>query len=81
MNNQLRELLTNYGRVDCIWFDGWWDHDEDKTPFNWELDEQYAMIHQLQPQCIVANNHHGKPYPGEDTRSSSRTSPVRILTV
>ena len=66
MNNQLRELLTNYGRVDCIWFDGWWDHDEDKTPFNWELDEQYAMIHQLQPQCIVANNHHGKPYPGED---------------
>ena len=66
MNNQLRELLTNYGRVDCIWFDGWWDHDEGKTPFNWELDEQYAMIHQLQPQCIVANNHHGKPYPGED---------------
>lgn len=66
MNNQIRELLTNYGRVDCIWFDGWWDHDEDKTPFNWELDEQYAMIHQLQPQCIVANNHHGKPYPGED---------------
>ena len=25
MNNQLTELLTNYGPVGAIWFDGWWD--------------------------------------------------------
>ena len=28
MNNQLTELLTNYGKVRCIWFDGWWDQDQ-----------------------------------------------------
>ena len=45
MNAQLRELLTNYGPIGAIWFDGWWDHDEDPQPFDWQLDEQYAMIH------------------------------------
>lgn len=66
MNNQLRELLTQYGPIRCIWFDGIWDHDKDETPFDWQLDEQYQLIHQLQPQCLVANNHHRPPFPGED---------------
>ena len=43
MNNQLTELLTNYGPVGAIWFDGWWDQDGNPG-FNWELPEQYAMI-------------------------------------
>ena len=25
MDNQLRELCTNYGEIGGIWFDGWWD--------------------------------------------------------
>ena len=25
MDGQLRELLTNYGEIGGIWFDGWWD--------------------------------------------------------
>ncbi|MDE6121452.1 MAG: alpha-L-fucosidase, partial [Muribaculaceae bacterium] len=29
MNRQLTELLTSYGPVRAIWFDGFWDHDED----------------------------------------------------
>ena len=66
MKGQLKELLTQYKPVRCIWFDGWWDHDEDKTPFDWRLDEQYKFIHQLAPGCLVANNHHQHPFEGED---------------
>lgn len=63
MNNQLTELLTNYGKIGAIWFDGYWDH---KTDFDWQLDEQYALIHRLQPACMVGNNHHTTTHAGED---------------
>lgn len=75
MNGQLTELLTNYGTVNGIWFDGWWDHDEDTVPFNWELPEQYALIHKLQPACIIGNNHHHTPFEGEDMQMFERDIP------
>ena len=75
MNNQLTELLTNYGPIRAIWFDGWWDHDEDSEPFNWHLDEQYQMIHNLQPSCLIGNNHHQSPFEGEDIQIFERDVP------
>lgn len=75
MNRQLTELLTGYGPIRAIWFDGWWDHDEDKTPFDWQLDEQYALVHRLQPGCMVANNHHQNVFPGEDIQIFERDLP------
>lgn len=45
MKAQLTELLTNYGKIDGIWFDGHWDqldNDHDKTlksKVNWHYDE------------------------------------------
>lgn len=75
MNGQLTELLTNYGPIGAIWFDGWWDHDEDATPFDWELPEQYKLIHDLQPGCLVANNHHQTPFEGEDIQIFERDLP------
>lgn len=75
MNGQLTELLTNYGTVNGIWFDGWWDHDEDSVPFNWKLPEQYALIHKLQPACIIGNNHHHTPFEGEDMQMFERDIP------
>lgn len=75
MNAQLTELLTNYSPVGAIWFDGWWDHDSDPQPFDWQLDEQYALIHRLQPACLVGNNHHGVPNPGEDIQIFERDLP------
>ena len=75
MNAQLTELLTNYGKVDAIWFDGWWDHDEDSVAFDWQLDHQYALIHHLQPACLVGNNHHQTPFPGEDIQIFERDVP------
>lgn len=75
MNGQLKELLTEYGPIGAIWFDGWWDHDEDKVPFDWELPAQYKMIHDLQPSCLVANNHHQAPFEGEDIQIFERDLP------
>ena len=74
MNNQLTELLTNYGPIRTIWFDGWWDHDQDPD-FDWQLPEQYAMIHRLQPSCLIGNNHHQIPFAGEDIQIFERDLP------
>ena len=75
MNAQLTELLTQYGKIGAIWFDGWWDHDEDPTPFDWQLPGQYEMIHRLQPACLVGNNHHQTPNEGEDIQIFERDVP------
>lgn len=65
MNDQLTEILTNYGPIGAIWFDGMWDHAKE-TGFDWQLPEQYALIHKLQPACLIGNNHHKAINPGED---------------
>lgn len=75
MNSQLKELLTNYGKIDCIWFDGWWDQRNSKKPFDWQLPEQYALIHSLQPACLIGNNHHVTPFEGEDIQIFERDVP------
>ena len=72
MNNQLTELLTNYGPIGAIWFDGMWDQPDD---FDWRLDEQYSLIHKLQPACMIGNNHHKKPIDGEDFQMFERDLP------
>ncbi len=74
MNNQLTELLTNYGKIGAIWFDGWWDQDENPD-FDWQLPEQYALIHKLQPACLIGNNHHQTPFEGEDIQIFERDLP------
>jgi alpha-L-fucosidase len=62
MDAQLKELLTNYGEIGGIWFDGWWD----RPDADWRLDRTYGLIHQLQPGALVGANHHRRPFPGED---------------
>jgi alpha-L-fucosidase len=78
MNNQLTELLTNYGKIGAVWFDGMWDKDlkdRDAAAKIWGLSEQYSLIHRLQPGCLIGNNHHIAPYPGEDIQLFERDLP------
>lgn len=74
MKHQLTELLTNYGPIGAIWFDGYWDQ-KNNPKFDWRLDEQYSLIHRLQPSCLVANNHHKAPKPGEDLQTFEQDLP------
>ncbi|MFZ6023070.1 MAG: alpha-L-fucosidase [Bacteroidota bacterium] len=81
MKLQLTELLTGYGDIAGIWFDGHWDqldNDEDKTQqskINWKYEEIYELIHRLQPQALVGNNHHLSPLPGEDFQMFEKDLP------
>ena len=82
MKNQLTELLTQYGEVSGIWFDGYWDQMEEEkenrkeqTYVDWKMEEIYQLIHTLQPQCLVGNNHHITPLKGEDFQMFERDIP------
>lgn len=74
MKAQLTELLTQYGPVGAIWFDGVWDQSGNPA-FDWRLGELYALIHRLQPACLVINNHHLAPFEGEDAQTFERDLP------
>lgn len=71
MDAQLTELLTNYGEVGGIWFDGMWDKKND----NWRLEKTYSLIHKHQPGALVGSNHHVTPYDGEDFQMFEKDLP------
>ncbi len=81
MKNQLTELLTNYGTVSGIWFDGFWDQtppegEADRTSrLDWKQREIYDLIHSIQPACLVGNNHHLSPLEGEDFQMFEKDLP------
>lgn len=71
MDAQLEELLTGYGPLGGIWFDGMWD----KPQAPWRLDRTYALIHRLQPAALIIPNHHKAPLPGEDVQTFEQDLP------
>lgn len=56
IKNQIRELLTNYGPIDYINFDGWatWPTvpDFDDVPYG----EIYRLVKSIQPECLIINH-------------------------
>ena len=88
MKAQLTELLTNYGKIAGIWFDGEWDQFEFTVNENgkrtliqkkmdFKLDEIYSLIHELQPHALIGSNHHLAPNPGEDFQMFEKDLPGR----
>ena len=53
-HGQIRELLTDYGKIDILWYDMTWP----LTPQEWRADEMNRMVFALQPEIIV-NNRNG----------------------
>lgn len=64
VKNQLRELLTNYGKISAIIIDGWdapWSRiSYDQIPF----EEIYTLIKSIQPDCLVMDLNSAK-YPAD----------------
>jgi alpha-L-fucosidase len=48
---QVEELLSNYGKVDVMWF----DHVGGRDWGKWKFDELFSMMYRLQPGLIVNN--------------------------
>jgi len=59
LHDQVRELMTNYGKIDILWYDGDWvnhDHKHVKDiPAFWRSAELNAMVRSLQPHILINN--------------------------
>jgi alpha-L-fucosidase len=51
VHGQVRELLTGYGQIDVIWFDGAWPH----SALDWRGQELVRMIRSLQPRILISD--------------------------
>jgi alpha-L-fucosidase len=66
VHDQVRELLTGYGEVSTLWFDGSWPHCAE----DWGADEIVAAARELQPDILV-NNRLGRRKGGERTDNAN----------
>ncbi len=51
IHGQIRELMTNYGKIDILWYDVAWPLDAK----GWESERMNKMVFELQPDIIVNN--------------------------
>ena len=52
VHGQVRELLTNYGKIDVLWYDMPWPLE---TAAAWESEKMNRMVFELQPDIVVNN--------------------------
>jgi len=69
MHNQIRELLTRYGKLDIMWFDFSYD---DMKGEKWKAAELVTMMRSLQPHIIIDNRLEGS---GEEGGSIHTPTP------
>ncbi|MCL2107516.1 MAG: alpha-L-fucosidase [Oscillospiraceae bacterium] len=52
---QLRELLTNYGALFCLWFDGACGEGKNGRRQDYDWEGYYELVRALQPDAVIAN--------------------------
>jgi alpha-L-fucosidase len=55
MREQVRELLTNFGPVDIIWYDFSFPGPDGKGRDDWESEKLLALTRELQPNILIDN--------------------------
>ena len=55
MRNQVTELLTEYGKIDVIWFDFTYDREDGKSSADWEAEKLLKLIRELAPDILIDN--------------------------
>jgi alpha-L-fucosidase len=90
IKGQLTELLSNYGDLICLWFDGWgWGPGYNRVPY----DTIRSLIKSIQPNCLIVENNHefstvhsemieyempiDGPPPQSNTRPAEGNEPIR----
>jgi alpha-L-fucosidase len=53
LHNQVRELMTNYGKVDILWLDFSYPGENGKGNKDWDSEKLIKMVRQLQPGILV----------------------------
>jgi len=51
VHGQIRELVTNYGKIDLLWLDGVWPH----SAAVWRSAELVESVRALQPEILINN--------------------------
>ena len=65
VHTHVRELMTNYGKIDILWYDVAWPLDAD----GWESKKMNEMVFRLQPDIVVNNRN---KLPGDFTTPEQR---------
>ena len=55
LHNQVRELLTDFGKIDILWFDFSYPGEDGKGKDDWQSEKLMKMIRELQPEVMVTN--------------------------
>lgn len=53
LNESIRLLCTNYGKIGGFWFDGFWEKPDIR---HWQFDRLYSLIRKYQPEAMIINN-------------------------
>ena len=86
-HSQVRELLTNYGKIDLMWFDFSYDNEllkgtefEHMSGETWGATELVTMMRSLQPDIIIDNRLGGDAKKEEpDLHSGDFVSPENMM--